>query len=119
MSSSRATVSSKLAPYPLGGGGLDGFGGLHGSVVGFEGLLLFVKRVYSSRSHLYKGRRVGMQAATTPNKTSHVRRYQFGRLSPFWRRQLGGIFPICLQRGHTSWVVCYILIVEDGPDERQ
>ena len=39
------------------------------------GLLRFVKRVYSWRSHLYKGRKVGKQAATTPNKTSHSHQY--------------------------------------------
>lgn len=54
-------------------------------VVGFDDLLPLVNRVYSSTIHLYNGRKVGMQAATTPNKTSHVRQYQFGMLSPFSR----------------------------------
>ena len=57
---------------------LDGFGALQWLVVVLVGLLPFVKRVYSWRSHLYKGRKVSMQAATTPNKTSHVRQYHFG-----------------------------------------
>ena len=52
-------------------------------MVGFDDLLPLVKREYSSQSHLYKGRNVGMQAATTPNKTSQVRQYQFGMLSPW------------------------------------
>ena len=51
-------------------------------MIGLEDLLPLVNRAYPWTSHLYKGRKVGMQAATTPNKTSHVRQYQFGMLSP-------------------------------------
>ena len=79
------------------------------------GLLLFIKRVYSWRSHLYKGHRVGMQAATTPNKTSHVRQYQFGMLSPFQMLANMASSPSAF-RSPTSRVTGYVLIVENCPD---
>lgn len=82
MSSSLVTLSSNFVPYALFWKAFDGFEEPRWLVIGFEDLLALVNRVYSWTSHLYKGRKVGMQAATTPNKTSHVRQYQFGMLSP-------------------------------------
>lgn len=56
------------------------------SVVGFDALRALVRRVYVWRSHLDDGRRVGMEAAMRPQRTSHVRQYQFGMLSSFVER---------------------------------
>lgn len=119
MSSSRCTLSSTFAPYALGGVGFDGFRGFQCPVVGFDESLLVVKRLYSWTNHLYRGRNVGMQAVATPNKTSHVRQYQFGMLSHFCKCQSNTIFSICPQRDRTSRVIGEILIIENCPNERQ
>ena len=56
-----------------------------------------------------------MQAATMPNKASHVRQYQFGMLSPFQMLANMASFPSAF-RSPISRVIGYVLIVENCPD---
>lgn len=100
----------------FGGTAFDGFEVLRFSMVGSEFLPLLVIRVYSWINHLYKGRKVGMQAAATPNKTSHVRQYQLGILSPCCNRQQK--HPAGRKGFPTSGIIGHVLIVEDCPNQR-